>query len=209
MWKSPRPIRKRSPDVQPRSLGAGSGKRETPCEWSPAAPLRQPQPKALAALWKPPRRIRKRSPDVQPRLPERARAKREIPCEWPGAAPPWQPRQQAAKSGNLSCDEIKVEIDLLLRSETKVTVHDPSVGRGACRAFRRRTKARLLTRAALDAAGRRPHKSAEQVAGESLARLVQAQQDLDYLAQRAKRGERQDFDAFLDKVPPPMPGDEL
>ena len=66
-------------------------------------------------------------------------------------------------------------------------------------------------RAALDAAGRREHKSAEQVAGESLARTVQAQQGLDYLAERARRGQRIDFDAFLDKVPgvPPLPNDEL
>jgi len=66
-------------------------------------------------------------------------------------------------------------------------------------------------RAALDATARREHKSAEQVAGESLARAVQAQEQLDYLAERAKRGQREPFDAFLAKVPdaPPMPGDEL
>ena len=43
-------------------------------------------------------------------------------------------------------------------------------------------------RAALDAAARRERKSAEQVAGESLARVVQAQQQLDYLAERAHLG---------------------
>jgi predicted transcriptional regulator len=68
-----------------------------------------------------------------------------------------------------------------------------------------------VVRAALDATARREHKSAEQVAGESLARAVQAQQQLDYLAERAKRGRREHFEAFLAKVPdaPPMPGDEL
>jgi hypothetical protein len=45
-------------------------------------------------------------------------------------------------------------------------------------------------RAALDAAAVREKKSAEQVAGESLARVVQAQQQLDYLAARASRGHR-------------------
>ena len=66
-------------------------------------------------------------------------------------------------------------------------------------------------RAALDATARREHKSAEQVASESLARVVQAQQQLDYLAQRAERGRREDFEAFLAKVPdvPPLPNDEL
>jgi hypothetical protein len=68
-----------------------------------------------------------------------------------------------------------------------------------------------IVRAALNAAALREHKSAEQVAGESLARAVQAQQQLDYLAERARRGRREDFDAFLAKVPdvPPVPGDEL
>jgi predicted transcriptional regulator len=66
-------------------------------------------------------------------------------------------------------------------------------------------------RAALDAAARREHKSAEQVASESLARVVRAQQQLDYLAERAQRGRREDLDSFLAKVPdvPPVPGDEL
>ena len=66
-------------------------------------------------------------------------------------------------------------------------------------------------RAALDATALREHKSAEQVAGESLARVVRAQEQLDYLAQRASRGHRKDFDAFLAKVPdaPALPGDEL
>jgi predicted transcriptional regulator len=66
-------------------------------------------------------------------------------------------------------------------------------------------------REALDATGRREHKSAEQVASESLARIVQAQQQLDYLAERARRGRREDFDSFLDKVPdaPPQPNDKL
>lgn len=66
-------------------------------------------------------------------------------------------------------------------------------------------------RAALDAAARREHKSAEQLAGESLARVVQAQQQLDYLAERAIRGRREDFDSFLAKVPdtPPLPDDAL
>lgn len=64
---------------------------------------------------------------------------------------------------------------------------------------------------ALDAAARREHKSAEQVAGESIARVVQAQQQLDYLAARAKPGRREDFEAFLAKVPnaPALPNDEL
>jgi len=66
-------------------------------------------------------------------------------------------------------------------------------------------------RAALDAAARREHKSAEQVASESLARVVQAQQELDYLAKRALGGRRGDFDAFLARVPsvPPEPHDTL
>ena len=66
-------------------------------------------------------------------------------------------------------------------------------------------------RAALDAAALREHKSAEQVAGESLARVVEAQQQLDYLSERARRGRREDLDAFLAKVPdaPPMPHDKL
>jgi len=66
-------------------------------------------------------------------------------------------------------------------------------------------------RAALDAAAFREQKSTEQVASESLARVVRAQEQLDYLAQRAKRGHRADFDAFLAKVPnvPALPGDEL
>ena len=66
-------------------------------------------------------------------------------------------------------------------------------------------------REALDAAARREHKSPEQVAGESLARIVQAQQQLEYLAERTRRGLRQDFDRFLDKVPdvPPQPNDQL
>jgi hypothetical protein len=66
-------------------------------------------------------------------------------------------------------------------------------------------------RAALDAAARREHKSAEQVASESLARAVQAQEQLDYLAERAKFGRREDFEAFLAKVPdaPASPNDEL
>jgi hypothetical protein len=65
--------------------------------------------------------------------------------------------------------------------------------------------------AALDAAARREHKSAEQVAGDSLVRVMQAQQQLDSLAERARRGRREDFDAFLDKVPDASPeaGDEL
>lgn len=65
-------------------------------------------------------------------------------------------------------------------------------------------------RAALDATALREQKSTEQVAGESLARVVQAQQQLDYLAARAKRGRREDFDAFLAKVPdvPVPPRDE-
>ncbi len=66
-------------------------------------------------------------------------------------------------------------------------------------------------RAALDAAARREHKSAEQVASESLARAVQAQEQLDYLAERGHRGRREDFDTFLAKVPDiaPEPGDKL
>lgn len=66
-------------------------------------------------------------------------------------------------------------------------------------------------RAALDAAGRREHKSAEEVASESLARAVAAQEQLDYLIERANRGRREHFDAFPAKVPaaPPLPGDEL
>ena len=66
-------------------------------------------------------------------------------------------------------------------------------------------------RAALDVAALRQQKSAEQVASESLARVVRAQEQLDYLAQRARRGLRSDFDAFLAKVPdvPPLPEDEL
>jgi hypothetical protein len=66
-------------------------------------------------------------------------------------------------------------------------------------------------RAALDAAALREQKSAEQVASESLVRAVRAQEQLDYLAQRALRGHRKDFDAFLAKVPdlPAPPGDEL
>lgn len=66
-------------------------------------------------------------------------------------------------------------------------------------------------RAALEAVARREHKSPEQLAGEALARHVQAQQELDYLAERARRGRREDFDAFLAKVPevPPGPHDRL
>jgi hypothetical protein len=66
-------------------------------------------------------------------------------------------------------------------------------------------------RAVLDAAARREHKSAEQVASESLARVVQAQQQLDYLAERSKLGRREDFDAFLAKVPdvPASPNDKF
>ena len=66
-------------------------------------------------------------------------------------------------------------------------------------------------RAALDAAGRREHKSAEQVASESLARAVAAQEQIDFMIERASRGRREDFDAFLAKVPDvaPVPGDEL
>jgi hypothetical protein len=66
-------------------------------------------------------------------------------------------------------------------------------------------------RAALDAAALRQQKSAEQVASESLARVVRAQEQPDYLAQRAGRGHRGDFDAFLAKVPdvPALPEDEL
>jgi hypothetical protein len=66
-------------------------------------------------------------------------------------------------------------------------------------------------RAALDAAALREQKSAEQVASESLARVVRPQERLDYLAQRARRGNREDFDAFLAKVPdvPALPGDSL
>jgi len=66
-------------------------------------------------------------------------------------------------------------------------------------------------RAALDAAALREHKSAEQVAGESLVRVVQAQHQMDYLAERARCGRREDFDAFLAKVPdaPPMPKDKI
>jgi len=66
-------------------------------------------------------------------------------------------------------------------------------------------------RAVLDAAARREHKSAEQVAGESLVRMAQAQQQLDYLDERAKLGRREDFDAFLAKVPdvPAPPNDQL
>ena len=66
-------------------------------------------------------------------------------------------------------------------------------------------------RAALDAAAIREHKSAEQLAGESLARVVQAQEQLDYLAGRAERGHREPFDAFLAKVPdaPVPPNDKL
>jgi hypothetical protein len=66
-------------------------------------------------------------------------------------------------------------------------------------------------RAALDAAALREHKSTEQVASESLARVVEAQQQLDYLAERSRRARREDFDSFLAKVPdaPPMPHDEL
>ena len=56
-------------------------------------------------------------------------------------------------------------------------------------------------RAALDAAARREHKSAEQVASESLARAVQAQEQLDYLADRARRGRREDFDALFSPKP--------
>ena len=66
-------------------------------------------------------------------------------------------------------------------------------------------------RAALDATALREHKSPEQVAGESLARIVRAQQELDLLAERAKNGRSEDFDAFLAKVPdvPPLPHDRL
>ncbi|HEX3718167.1 MAG TPA: hypothetical protein VH595_09370 [Verrucomicrobiae bacterium] len=66
-------------------------------------------------------------------------------------------------------------------------------------------------RAALDAAAVREHKSAEQLASESLVRVVQAQQQLDYLADRAVRGRREGFDAFLAMVPDAAPArnDEL
>lgn len=66
-------------------------------------------------------------------------------------------------------------------------------------------------RAALNQTAAREHKSAEQVASESLTRMVQAQQQLEHLAERAKRGRREDFDAFLAKVPdiPPEPNDKL
>ncbi len=66
-------------------------------------------------------------------------------------------------------------------------------------------------RAALEAAARREHKSTEQVASESLARVVHAQQQLDFLAERARGGRREDFDSFLAKVPdvPPVQNDEL
>ncbi len=66
-------------------------------------------------------------------------------------------------------------------------------------------------RAALDAAALREQKSAEQVASESLARMVRAQVELDYLTQRGGRGDRRNFDAFFSKVPdvPALPGDEL
>jgi predicted transcriptional regulator len=66
-------------------------------------------------------------------------------------------------------------------------------------------------RAAIDAAACRERKSPEQIAGESLARVVEAQQQLDYLAERARNGRREDFDAFLAKVPdvPPLPNDKL
>jgi len=56
-------------------------------------------------------------------------------------------------------------------------------------------------RAALDATARREKKSTEQVASESLTRAVQAQQQIDYLSERASRGRREDFDKFLAKVP--------
>ena len=66
-------------------------------------------------------------------------------------------------------------------------------------------------REALDATALREQKSPEQVASESLVRVVRAQEQLDLLAQRAKRAHRRDFDAFLAKVPdvPALPGDEL
>jgi predicted transcriptional regulator len=66
-------------------------------------------------------------------------------------------------------------------------------------------------RAALDATARRENKSTEQVASESLTRAVQAQQQIDYLSERASRGRREDFDNFLAKVPdvPPLPNDNL
>jgi predicted transcriptional regulator len=66
-------------------------------------------------------------------------------------------------------------------------------------------------RDALEAAARREHKSAEQVASESLARVVLAQKQLDYLSERARRGRREDFDNFMSKVPdvPPAPDDAL
>lgn len=66
-------------------------------------------------------------------------------------------------------------------------------------------------RAALEAAATREHKSAEQVAGESLARIVEAERQLDYLVERARRGRREDFEAFLAKVPdvPPESRDKL
>ncbi|MBM3883196.1 MAG: toxin-antitoxin system HicB family antitoxin [Verrucomicrobia bacterium] len=66
-------------------------------------------------------------------------------------------------------------------------------------------------RAALEAAARREHKPAEQVAGEALVRHLQAQQELDHLAERARRGRREDFDALLAKVPDvsPEPDDTL
>ena len=66
-------------------------------------------------------------------------------------------------------------------------------------------------RAALEAAALREQKSVEQVASESLARVVRAQEQLDYLAERARHGHRGDLDAFLAKVPdvPALPNDEL
>jgi hypothetical protein len=66
-------------------------------------------------------------------------------------------------------------------------------------------------REALEAAARRQHKSAEQIASESLARVIEAQQHLDYLEERSRRGRREDFDAFLSKVPdaPPQPNDAV
>ena len=66
-------------------------------------------------------------------------------------------------------------------------------------------------REALEAAARREHKSAEQVASESLTRILEAQHQLDYLVERARKGDRKDFDSFLSKAPdaPPSLNDKL